>query len=400
MAFFQAENVHRRPWSLYTRYTIAPLSQMLIDLDPVNANQIEGVFRAHLNADGIDTIEDKKWAEMMAREIIYPSPDADDSPYDAWTGIDKEKSFDHFADLWRNDCAPSNSEILEWVLKYGLPCRSPSTGSLYIDESNDGPGNDLKVPLQFSTHLKSAMRFARVSLKYATELRWENIMFTEVFIALCKEAHSARIVYALINNGGTVDGLDWDLERKIIFFNSPPITERQAEFRLKMALGFPISKKKRKGISPYFRQAPFTNAVQRSSYVEHSSSGYDIVAARSYFSEILNPFNDAVRMSSYLKNILDARLTGLRMTLQWVESTQKPFVEINYAIQAEDLLTVMWARFYDMIVSKVPIARCPCGKVFTQSRPDQKYCDRPCQNRLNQKRYRDNKKATPLPDAQ
>lgn len=386
MDFFQPGNVLPKPWSLFTGYTIAPLSQLLNDLDPVNANKIEDSFRARLEEAGVDT-ENSKWASIMASKVIYPTPGATESYYDAWLNPTSE-SFEHFADLWRNENTPSDQGILKWVHTHGLPCTNSNLDSLSLTEFYaikipKMPSHTLPTPESESLAIENRKKTLLISMsistlfqsavddyarfKYPSDVfRWKNIMFRDVFIKLCKEAYSVLIVYAQLKSGGTADGLSAPLKIAVLGAFAPVGNANQAKLREEM--------------------------MPRKIFLEDDFYPF---MKNKYL-----PFNDAVQMGSFIVNIINDRLSRLRLTLQRIDSKNMPFVVLDYAFQAEDLLTVMWAGFYNMIISNKPIARCFCGKVFTKSRPNQKYCDKYCQNRLNQQKYRGRNKATTLTDAQ
>jgi len=45
---------------------------------------------------------------------------------------------------------------------------------------------------------------------------------------------------------------------------------------------------------------------------------------------------------------------GLTMSIRAKHITKKPNIELRYSYKAEDLLAVMWTRFYEQMVDRGP----------------------------------------------
>ena len=76
-----------------------------------------------------------------------------------------------------------------------------------------------------------------------------------------------------------------------------------------------------------------------------------------------------------------------------------PNVELRYAYKAEDLLAVMWVRFYEQMVDRGPTDYCLyCGDPFEKnSKAIKKYCSAACGRNYRTEKSRNNKKAASKP---
>ena len=364
MSFYCPDNVIPRPWSCFSSYTISSVSEFLDVISEGKSLEMQRNLRARLRKIHYGA-SNKSWPSILEKEVIYPTPGAKEKTYDAWKDADKPDSFTDFAVLWNKNVAPTDQDLLKWLQKYGLPCFEPGAASLSITWTPNCDFGNLPADLQFTKALQAIVDKENNQINPKKLFKISGIMLKDVLIALALEANTAITVYAVLKNGNSIDELDFSLKRRIMSTIVPAWTNNQIELRHKMM--YPNIK----GV--------FQSEIDKL-----------------FYNECL-PFQDAVKMGGFLKDLIDSRFKGLKFTMQLLESTKKPFVDLRYALEAEDLLTVMWARFYYIIVASEPIRRCPCGAIFLNPTRNQKFCTKQCQNMLNQQNFRAKKKQPDSP---
>ena len=365
MELFQPCDMLPLRWLRYSEYAVAPLSIALSIIDPVNQSKILERFQSYLKKAGLGTTKKSRDA-IMAKELIYPAPGACDADYDAWESIKNVKCFQEFADVYRKKTSVGDSALLKWIHKYGLPYNDLNSSSLMSTKSPKSmiSGSPLQDTLLVSRCLISSIQECARFSNATSLFKWRGVVLKDTFLELSREADAALTVFRSCKENQFLEKLDSSLMYEIMGTPFPFANDRQIDY-------------------------------WRKNNTFSSSDTYE-----QFFPRVMNEanrnVNDPMRMAGFLKDIFDARLSGINMTLMWDFSKNTPPIRFGFAFQAPDLLSVMWARFFSVVVSENPIGICPCGKTFQKKRKNQVYCDSSCQNRINQEHYRSHKKRKAL----
>ena len=361
MELFQPGDMLPLRWFRYSEYAVAPLSKAIAIIDPVNQCKILERFQKSLKKAGLGTTKKSRDA-IMKKELIYPTPSASDSDYDAWESIKNVKCFQDFADIYRKKMSVGDSALLKWIHKYGVPYNDLNSSSLMSTKSLTSmiSGSSLQNTLLVSHYLISSIQECETFSNATSLFKWRGVVLKDTILELSREADIALTVFRSYKENQILEKLESPLMSEII--------------------GTPF---------------PFANDRQIGYWEKYNTfSASDTY--KQFFPRVMNEanrnVNDPMRMVGFLKYLFDARLSGINMTLMWDFSKNTPPIRLSFAFQAPDLLSVIWARFFSMVISENAIGICPCGKTFQKKRGNQVYCDSSCQNRINQENYRSHKK--------
>ena len=328
MPFIRADAMIPLQWRYYSIYKIKPFKDFLEEFGLGHLAQTSSDFHASYCADFPKTT-DEEWAEILSMDIIYPAPEGNCRFYNAWSETKKTKSFREFSYLWYLG-APSDDQLINWSARYGLPCVFAHSNSF---ESASG-FTALHTPaLKYREVAKHLWPYGNLELKDNPGAldRFCFSMFKVILVALAREAHDASVMFESLRKSKSSQ--DLDIQMREIIKVQPPLQ------------------------------------------LEHKTS-----ASR----PIKNP-----KTWTYLQGLISSRLKGLQVSMKTCSAGSAPYVKLSHAFSAEDLLTTMWVRFYDDLLSLEQFASCPCcDTLFEKKRSNQIYCCTSCQNKANQRRFR------------
>ena len=337
MGIISFENTIPLEWHNHKHYQLSTVDEYIRKIAPQDADRHLNSLRK-LMREEFPSTQEADWSDFLAKEIIFPVPGSELHCYNPWDETAKLESFRDFAGLWRNNSLPNDQVILAWAQKYGLPCNDATANSL----SGSWGYTPLHITLLRNIELSKILQRQTHSIYLEGIVgsdffsRNRSSMLRDVFIELAREAYFAYTLFRCLNSKDIPHDFD-----------------------------------------------PAMLALMSQSETWHRvPSGFK------------NPEIPFSEMWASLNDLMSSRFRGLHISLKAKKVDHFPNIEFIQAFKADDLLTVMWVRFYDQVLELGPSDKCPCGKLFFKTRPNQKYCDKYCQNRYNQQSFRANRKLT------
>ena len=331
-------------WIRYKNYRIDTIENYLLAVDP---EEIETNLRAlkeslyekamSKHRDPQDPFDwDSQWETIKNMRVIFPAVDASADTYDVWQEPQRSERFKDFSSLTKPSGPPADHEVIAWAEKYGLPCKDATSASLALC------AHCVAEPImRYLRNLEVA-----TSLQLATDSAWKEVsqkrikygsrdaMLLDLFIDLSKEAYETDYWFKSLKTG------------------------------------------KMPELEPHVRSAILKNDGKKGKHIK----AQDI----------------PIEMWEAVKERVRIRFRGVTLTTKIKKIDKHPFIELQYAYEAIDLLAAMWLCFFDEMLKIAPYELCECGKSYEQKHPNQKYCKTECQNKYNQQKFRDKKRQQAL----
>ena len=350
-------------WCHYGEYCIYSLEDYLAWVSPQTAEQNKASLLEAMREE-FPMEAEELWPSILKKEIICPTPGANFATYNAWD-FTKPDSFVDFASLWRYDTAPSPGHILGWAKEYGLPCETPFSktlssywgysavhtnlpqdqiiaqrlsrilSDLFKDERLDGNKIIRKGKLLIPQRGADEVLLKNADLFYSSR----HSMFVSTFHALSLEASLANKILSGLLAGSPYKNID------------------------------KVTQKNLRGL------------LMQDEYIERD-------LASEWFDDSIKEVQH-IKEWRVLRELVVTKLNGLTMSIRAKSVAKSPKVELRYAYKAEDLLAVMWIRFYEQMVALGPTDLCPvCEKFFRKTQSNKIYCSRTCSGRARVKKFR------------
>ena len=357
MEFINPDTMIPLNWCHYEKYVIQPLEGYLQLIAGVDFEQCKDALYQQFLADFPHTAQEL-FPQILKKEIIFPDPNAGYAVYDAWSPT-KPDSFSSFASLWRYGSGPSNEHICGWAKEYGLPYETPFSKTL----SSVWGYSALICNLPQDLSVEKCLQLARNPL--FTNERLAQNMITRTNKGLFAQRGASQ---DLLNNA------DRFYRAQHSMFVSTFHT-LSLEAHLANCL-----------FSGLIANMPYKLFKQHQNIQKNLQSllGRDEKPEKDLNSEWFDPrITDVSHIKVWrgLHELIRSKLNGLTMSLRAKQVDKSPHIELRYAYKAEDLLAVMWVRFYEQMVDRGPNDRCiVCGKIFQKTKGTKRYCSEACGN--------------------
>ena len=346
MEFINPVTMIPMQWRYYLSYDIASLDDYFDCLDPTKSKELKELFHRDFNEEFPHAPEDL-WPSVLKKDIIFPTPDSAVHTYNPWDDKSKLNSFLDFSNLWKFNVPPPSEHILGWCKEYGLPCETPYSKTLESFWGYSFLGITLPQDRTIARCLQRVLdrtytdsRYSDNKLRSTQEqqeldkksdlfYRSRHTMFVSAFITLSKEAYLAELLLKSLMDG-----------------KSP------------------------KGIDQLLKDLIKQDQCKESEWIDKSTDAIP-----------------SIQTWRILRDLVASKTNGVSLSVRAKYAKKFPNVELRYAYKAEDLLAVMWTRFYSDMVALGPRDLCPrCGEVFKKTRSNKVFCSKTCSGYVRQQR--------------